>query len=471
MIGAIAHKELLTALRDGRVLWSAAIFGVMLIAALASAAQRYAVISAERAAAQAIVDLQWNNQGEKNPHAAAHYGVYAFKPVTPLSFFDTGVTSFTGVSIWLEAHKQNFAEGEPARDATAIARFGELTAAFTLQLLLPLLVILLSFGAFAGEREQGTLRQVLSTGVSSTHLLIGKALGVAGAIGLFVGPILVLGLLALVASPGGAGFLGHGLALMVLYIAYGLVFLFLTLAVSAAVDSARTALVVMIAFWAVSSVALPRAASDVARLATPTPTAIEFRNAVASDMEAGIGGKSLDQLIAERRAATLRLYKAQSVEQLPINFQGMVFALQEQMGNQVFDKHFGALFAAMREQLGTMWAFSTLSPRLAVQLASMELAGTSLASHEHFTQQAERHRRKLIETMNRAMTMNSSGANPEYRAGAELWSQVEPFVYAQEPLAGTLARLGPAITVMLLWLAGAVGAAVLAAQRLKVMAS
>ena len=137
MIGTIAAKELKEIMRDGRIKSSAAIIGVMLLAALATAAQRYLDISVERDSAQAIVTEQWLEQGEKNPHAAAHYGVYAFKPVTPLSFFDTGVSTYTGVSVWLEAHKQNDAEGQPAKDATAIARFGELTAAFTLQILLP----------------------------------------------------------------------------------------------------------------------------------------------------------------------------------------------------------------------------------------------------------------------------------------------------------------------------------------------
>lgn len=212
MLWSIARKELTVALRDGRVIWSAVIFAVMLLAALASAAQRYAVISTERAAAQAIVDEQWKNQGEKNPHAAAHYGVYAFKPVTPLSFFDTGINSFTGVSIWLEAHKQNLAEGEPARDATAIARFGELTAAFTLQMLLPLLLILLAFASFAGEREQGTLRQVMSMGASPVDLLFGKALGSLAAAGLFIGPIVVLSLIGLALVPGGAAYIPHGVA-------------------------------------------------------------------------------------------------------------------------------------------------------------------------------------------------------------------------------------------------------------------
>jgi ABC-2 type transport system permease protein len=471
VIWTIARKELTVALRDGRVMWSAAIFAVMLLAALASAAQRYAVISTERAAAQAIVDEQWKNQGEKNPHAAAHYGVYAFKPVTPLSFFDTGINSFTGVSIWLEAHKQNLAEGEPARDATAIARFGELTAAFTLQMLLPLLLILLTFSSFAGEREQGTLRQVLSMGASPTALLFGKALGAAAAAGLFVGPILALGLVVLALVPGGAAYLPHGVMIALIYVAYGLVFLFLTLAVSAAADSARSALVVMVAFWAVSSVAVPRAASDIARLSTELPTGVGLQKAIASDMEAGLDGKTPDLIVNERKEATLRLYKVDSVDKLPINFQGIVFGLQEQMGAAVFDKHYGALNAAMLKQQGTFEAFSTVSPRLAVQLASMQLSGTSLVAHQDYARQAESHRRTMIDTMNKAMTFNSTGANPTYRAGPDLWAQVPTFAYVPQGFGALLAALAPQLVVIGLWLAGSITAAVLSARRLKVMVS
>ena len=471
MIWTIARKELTVALRDGRVMWSAAIFAVMLLAALASAAQRYAVISTERAAAQAIVDEQWKNQGEKNPHAAAHYGVYAFKPVTPLSFFDTGINSFTGVSIWLEAHKQNLAEGEPARDATAIARFGELTAAFTLQMLLPLLLILLTFSSFAGEREQGTLRQVLSMGTSPIELLFGKALGAAAAAGLFVGPILALGLVVLALVPGGIAYLPHGVMIALIYVAYGVVFLFLTLAVSAVADSARSALVVMVAFWAVSSVAVPRAASDIARLSTELPTGVGLQKAIASDMEAGLDGKTPDLVVNERKEATLRLYKVDSVDKLPINFQGIVFGLQEQMGAAVFDKHYGALNAAMLKQQGTFEAFSTVSPRLAVQLASMQLSGTSLVAHQDYARQAESQRRTMIDTMNKAMTFNSTGANPTYRAGPDLWAQVPAFTYVPQGFGALLAALAPQLVVIGLWLAGSITAAVLSARRLKVMVS
>ncbi|MBL8644692.1 MAG: DUF3526 domain-containing protein [Rhodospirillaceae bacterium] len=471
MLASIAKKELVSALRDGRVMWSAAIFALMLVAALASAAQRYADISKEREAAQSIVNTQWQNQGEKNPHAAAHYGVYAFKPVTPLSFFDTGVSGFTGVSIWLEAHKQNFAEGEPARDATAIARFGELTGAFTLQMLLPLLVILLGFAAFAGEREQGTLRQVLAMGVSPVKLLFGKALGAAGAAGLFVVPVFLLGLIGLTLAPGGSAFIGHALVLVGVYTVYAAIFLFLTLAVSAAADSSRSALVIMVAFWAVSSVALPKVAADAARLVYATPTTVEFQKAIAADMENGIGGKTLDALVAERKEQTLRLYKTDAIEKLPINFQGIVLGLQEQVSNAVFDKHFGLLNGAFDKQKGVFEALTVLSPRLAVQMASMELAETSLGTHIGFAGQAETFRRSMIDTMNKAMTMNSTGANPDYRAGPELWAKVGAFTYTHQPLSKLLAGLGPSFMAMLLWLAASIVAGVLAARKLKALAS
>jgi ABC-2 type transport system permease protein len=471
MILSIAKKELISALRDGRVMWSAAIFALMLVAALGSAAQRYAVISKERAAAQEIVNIQWQNQGEKNPHAAAHYGVYAFKPVTPLSFFDTGVSSFTGVSIWLEAHKQNMAEGEPARDATAIARFGELTAAFTLQMLLPLLVILLSFASFAGEREQGTLRQVLAMGVSPTRLFLGKALGAAAAAGLFVGPVIVCGLIALLLVPGGTAFFGHSLVIVAIYIVYAAIFLFLTLAVSASADSSRTALVVMVAFWAVSSVALPKVAADAARLIHETPTAVGFQKAIAADLENGIGGKSLDAIVAERKEATLRLYKVDAIEKLPINFQGIVLGLQEQLSNAVFDKNYGELYNTLNAQKDVFESLSVFSPRLAVQMASMELSETSLGAHVEFTRQAETYRRNLIDTMNKAMTMNSTGASPDYRAGPELWAKTGVFGYQHPSLAKLLAVLGPNLMVMFLWLAASIVAGLLAARKLKALAA
>ena len=142
MIRTVADKELRSALRDGRVLAGGLGLFLLGLVALLSAGAHYEALSRERVAAQAVVAQQWREQGEKNPHSAAHYGLYAFRPALPLAFFDPGVSSYEGVSIWLEAHKRNFATGRPADDMTPLLRFGELSLAVVFQTLLPVGLIL-----------------------------------------------------------------------------------------------------------------------------------------------------------------------------------------------------------------------------------------------------------------------------------------------------------------------------------------
>ena len=74
MIVTVARKEFRGVLRDGRVLVSAGVLLLLGLVALASAGARYASLNSERAIAQALIQAQWIEQGDKNPHSAAHYG-------------------------------------------------------------------------------------------------------------------------------------------------------------------------------------------------------------------------------------------------------------------------------------------------------------------------------------------------------------------------------------------------------------
>jgi ABC-2 type transport system permease protein len=80
----------------------------------------FRALDAEQSAAQAAMRGFWVDQGAKNPHSAAHYGLWVFKPKMPLSFIDQGVDSFTGVTTWLEAHKQNEFTRRPAMDQASV---------------------------------------------------------------------------------------------------------------------------------------------------------------------------------------------------------------------------------------------------------------------------------------------------------------------------------------------------------------
>src|SRR5688572_15483051 len=236
MISRIARKELTEILRDGRFrILSVAVLAVSVVSLMVGWKQ-YADVSRQHEEAQASTRRQWLNQSKRSPHSAAHYGVYAFKPKSPLAIVDTGIDPYVGVAVWLEAHKQNEFKYRPAQDRTAVERFGEMTAAETLQVLVPLFIILMTFSAFAGEREQGTLRQVLSLGVSRQQLAAGKALGIAAALGLVLLPATIAGVAALAfTSEGGllAGDPMRAIWLAASYLAYFAIVIALSLAVSA----------------------------------------------------------------------------------------------------------------------------------------------------------------------------------------------------------------------------------------------
>ena len=124
----------------------------------------------------------------------------------------------------------------------------------------------------AGEREQGTLRQLLATGVGRSELGLGKALGIAGALALLLVPAAVVGAAALVVgSPGpAASALARGAVLAGVYLAYFAAFVGLSLAVSAWARSGRTALVVLLAVWVVNGLVAPRVAVDLSRWIHPS---------------------------------------------------------------------------------------------------------------------------------------------------------------------------------------------------------
>lgn len=455
MIARIAAKEFTDTLRDGRFRWSALIVLTLLLAALGAGIRHYREVSAQHARAADTMREFWVNQPAKNPHSAAHYGLWAFKPRTLLSLVDQGVDPYVGVAAYLEAHKQNEFQFRPAMDATATQRFGQWTAATIMQLLLPLLIIVLAFPAFAGEREQGTLRQLLSLGVQPSALAAGKALGVAAALGTLVVPAAFLGAAALVfASEEGAlaGELPRILLMGATYVAYFAIFVAVALAVSARTRSARVALLVLLGFWAVNSLVAPRALSDVARRVHPTPSAFQFVTALDADLKRGLDGHTPDERVAKLRDATLARYGVRSVDSLPVNFDAIAMQASEEEGNKVFDKHYGALYDAYARQNRVHQLGAVVAPLLAVRDLSMGLAGTDVEHHRAFATAAEQYRRMLVKRMNDAMAENSRTGDWGWKADPSLWREVPPFTYEGPATTQALASHGTSLWLLGGWL-------------------
>ncbi|AGP34491.1 DUF3526 domain-containing protein [Sorangium cellulosum] len=467
MIRVIARKELISLARDGRFRLGAAIALLLLVAALASGLARARALAAEREAAVEANRRQWVEQGEKNPHGAAHFGVHAFKPVSPLSFVDPGLSAYLGTSSWLEAHYQNPFQHRPADDAAALGRVGELSAASLLQRVVPLLIVLLAFGSVAGERDRGTLRMLLGQGVRGRDLLLGKLLGAAAALSLTLVPAAAIGVAAL-ALTGDLAANAPRLALLALAnLLYLAAFLGLAVAVSARAPSARAALARLLGLWIVICFIAPRAAAELGARLHPPPTPVAFWQAVRHDLKEGIDGHGAPDA---RRAAlereVLARYGASRVEDLPINFSGLLLQAGEEHGNAVFDRHYGRLWDTFEREARVHEMLAALSPALAVSRVSMGLAGTDLGEQRRFADAAEAHRRLLNRMMNEDLTQRSRTGDFRYTASRALWERVPDLRYQPPGLAAAVRpHLGSALALVA-WAALALAAVLAAGRRL-----
>ncbi|MCS7079923.1 MAG: DUF3526 domain-containing protein [Chloracidobacterium sp.] len=395
--------------------------------------------------------------------------MYAFKPQTALAFVDAGVDDYAGVVAYLEAHHRNDLTGAAAQDGRA-QRFLALTAAGLLQYVLPLLVIVLAFDAFAGERESGTLRLAVSLGARPGALVAGKLLGVGGALGLALLPATLAGVTLLWTLDGARWEAGRFALMVGGYTLYGLIFLALTLAVSARLSS-RLTLLSLLAFWVVSGFVVPRAVSDLAARWFPTPSRAAFDEAVARGMRDGIDGYDPQ---AERlkafEARLLTQYNAKRLEDLPINPTGLLMQESEEHGNRVYAHHYAGLWSAFERQDRLYNAAAALSPTLAMRSLSMALAGTDVFHHIAFVEAAEQYRQPFIKKLNEDLAYQSTMATDEtYKADARLWAAIPPFAYNPPPLGPALGRQWLALAMLGVWCGVASAALYWAMRRMVVL--
>lgn len=471
---AIARKELREVMRDGRFWMIAVIVAGLLVTALAFGLRQARAVHAEREAAHHSAEEHWEAQDDKNPHVAAHYGTYVFKPSGALPFIDPGIEPYVGVSVKLEAHRRNDMEAARAQDTTGLARFGGLSVASVLQLLVPLLIIGLGFSTWTAERERGTLRQIASLGVAPRVLVAGKMLGLAAALGALLIPALLLGVVAVAAWRAEASpTSGARLAAMVTgYVAYFAVFLGLTLAASARAQSSRGALVALLGFWVGAALIAPRAASDAAALFAPAPSHASIADAVRDGLTNGLPGRPpREERVGQIAEALLEEQGFAGAETLMDEalLGGVELQAEAIYENEVIDHHFARLADAVERQ--ELWAQSAalLSPVVAIRSLSMAFAGTDYAHHRHFSDSAEAHRRALVAMLNREFAEKGGTDAWSYKAGRELWERAPEFRHVEPGVGWIVRRQRVSLVALSLWLVLGFAAAWRTAARVKVV--
>lgn len=445
------------------------------IAAVTSATQMTAAAKI-RAEAQAATDAQFKAQPDRHPHRMVHYGTYALRPVGPLAVFDPGVDAFTGTLLFLEGHRQNSATFGAARESSDLVRFGQLTPAFVLQTLAPLLLIFLGFASVARERERGSLRALAAHGASAAAILGGKAMALGAAAVLAMLPGFAALGWAAAQQPGEAGIA----ALTALsYSGYLLIWVLLITAVSALAASAQGALVTLIAAWAIVVVLVPRAAAAWVGVAEPLPSRVDTEFAIAADLRRiGDSHNPNDPHFAAFKAKLLARYGVTRVEDLPFNYRGVLAQEGERLTSQLF-KHYAARAAAIQNaQTDQMTALGLVSPALAVRRASMTGAATDLGTHLAFLAAAEAYRYDMVQKLNglQASAVASADdaarskdpiADRRTRISADFWKTIPDFRFDAPTPSQRASGMAWPLAIVALWIALAFGLLVRASRRLE----
>jgi ABC-2 type transport system permease protein len=454
----LAVKDATEIWRDGRFRWAAGLLLLLIVAAVAGGVHNQAQIARQHRDAQQAERDVWLDKGDMNPHAAAHYGAFVFKPVQPLSAIDPGLDPFVGVFVFLEAHQQQLARHRPIEDATPTRRLGQLTPASAALILLPLLVVSLTFSSFAAERDQGTLRPLLAMGLSRGALLAGKAIGAMLPLAAVIVPATAIGAAIVVwnapADPG-APIAGRAAAMGAVYLVHTLIWIGLGLTVSARARSQGAALVVLLALWFANAFIMPPLAMAAAKWIDPSPSAIEFAAAIAEE-------KASWPTWDERVDAVMARFLDGEFESTmaPSNVEVVALLESEADETSLYNRHFAALSQLQSRQSQAAERVGVIAPTLAARALSMALAGTDDAHDRDFADAASQYRTAMLTTLNGELAGSGRFNAFDYTRGRELWEKVPAFDYEPPAMRWALAVHRWSALALAAWLiAVSIGAA------------
>ncbi|MEM7417526.1 MAG: DUF3526 domain-containing protein [Gemmatimonadota bacterium] len=432
------------------------------VAAVTSTMAWVSAEASSRQTMQTAAEEAFRSQPDRHPHRMVHYGHYVFRTPAPLAVLDPGVDRLTGSVMFLEGHRQNSATFPPTYASPQVAGFERLTPAFTYQVLVPLLLIVVGFSVVARERELGTDVQLTAQGVRPGHVVLGKFSALFSLALLLMAP-LVLG--SVLATRGGE----PASTAATLVFAYGLYLAFWSLAIVAiSAHASRPALALLggCVAWTLVAVVVPRIAADVGATASPVSGRIESDLALLEDLrEVGDGHNVADPAFEGLRARVLAEYGAERPEDLPVNMRGIVAEASEARLTEVLNRYAEARMAAELQQAELTRRAAFLSPTAALRTVSMRTAGTDLENHHRFLRAAENARFDFVQELNRVHIQELSyiddvnrnldeASGIRARVSADNWRVLQSFDFAPAAAGERLRSAAPYLLLLLLWTVG-----------------
>lgn len=100
-----------------------------------------------------------------------------YRPPSALSIFSTGLEYFLPTKVMTSPDGVFHTSNESGINNAQSLLFGKIDLLFNVSFVISLLALILSFNAISGEKEDGTLRLMLSNPVPRSRVLLGKIIG------------------------------------------------------------------------------------------------------------------------------------------------------------------------------------------------------------------------------------------------------------------------------------------------------
>ncbi|MCG8466655.1 MAG: DUF3526 domain-containing protein [Gemmatimonadetes bacterium] len=335
----------------------------------------------------------------------------------------------------LEGQLYDAETGNPAALAA-----GPLDLGFVLIVLLPLVVILLTYDVRSGEEEMGTWSLVLAQAHSAREALAAKAGARALLIGLATGLLLLLGMTVAGAPPDRSA-----VSVIVVVALYVTVWFVGSLSVALRFRSSTTNAMILAGAWTVAVAAGPAVLNLVSAVRHPMPEALELTVLQREGYHA-----SWDRPVGETMEQFYVDYPHLSEYDVPAEgFSWAWYYAMNHRGDQLARE--SANLYAERLRARESWArrWSVLLPSVATQLALDRVAGTDVSGHLRHVQAVRDYHERLKAHFHPLVFTNTTIEDTD-------WTEVPRF-QPKTGVATSLLALGFPLVTLLGWLLLATG--------------
>lgn len=450
----IALAELKFILRNKAALIAALLFVLMNIFSANVAWNNYNQAQNEIKSYQNFANEDFANQPNRHPHRMVHYGHFAFRAQNPLAAFDRGVDQFVGNMIYLEGHRQNGANFSDALQSVNLLRIGDFTPAFMLQLFLPLLLVFIAYSCVSREREGATLSIILSQNIKPTQIYWGKLLALFAVALVLALPSIVF--IAIITKSQ----IATALILIFAILAYCLIWCGLIVLVSLNSKTNNMALSYLLGLWVIGVIMLPRLGSEISGFLVPNFSRVQMDLETHAELrKMGDSHNPNDPHFNNFKASVLKKYNVKSVEELPVNYKGLLAIEGEKMTSQLFDKYNQKMFTAHETQNGIYSALGLIDPFISFQKLSNSMSGTDYKSYQSFIEQAEKYRYNMVQHLNGLQANALSYKDDtnkllENRISNENWLKYPKFEYVAQDFKERFSRALQSLILLLFWAIG-----------------